>query len=690
MNTTAVAFLASWNLNWGAIAIFVLTAGIYLRGWLRGRSLLHDPRDHRRLGCFLCGVFLVFLAEESPLDSLDTLFLSAHMGQHLLLMMIAPALILLGDPILPLLRGLPKPVVKEAFGPFLTWPALRRFGHWLTSPVVAWLIFALSTVFWHLPFAYELAIGDRAWHAAQHACFFWTGIVFWWPVIRPGPGKYPYPLWVGIPYLLTADFVNSAISATLVFSGKLLYPTYAAVHLAGVNPVEDQTLAGALMWVPGEVFYLLPAVALAMRLFSSTRQRSAAPLRIERRSRNHLTLRDVARWRPLAQLLMLVVAALVVWQGFAGVQAAPANISGVWPWIHWRAFSIIALIIAGNLFCFACPFVFVRDQARRLVAPRLRWPKQLRSKWLAVGLLIVYFWTYEAFGLWNSPWLTAWIIVGYFAAAVLIDGLFRGASFCKYVCPIGQFHFVTSLVSPREVAVRKQAICSTCSTHDCIKGNSVERGCETYLFQPRKAGNFDCTFCLDCVKACPHGNVALLQIAPLEQVLHADVRRSSVGVLVKRWDWAALVLVVVCAAFVNAAGMVDPVMMWEHALQAKLGSMRVVLALWTLLGLVVAPAALAALPKAKRYVYALVPIGVAMWAAHLLFHLLSYLGDANPQAAELILLDAGLLGALYACWRINHDVRRGAWAWMTTSVALYAIGVWIVFQPMQMRGMTMS
>jgi hypothetical protein len=171
---------------------------------------------------------------------------------------------------------------------------------------------------------------------------------------------------------------------------------------------------------------------------------------------------------------------------------------------------VIALLMAGNLFCMACPFTLPRDLARKVVFPRYRWPRRLRSKWVAAGLLATYLWGYEAFALWDSPRSTAWIIVGYFIAAFVVDIVFKGASFCKYVCPIGQFHFVHALVSPLQVKVREPAICGSCVTHDCIRGNDRQRGCELRLFQPKKLGNFDCTFCLDCVHACPQQNVGIL------------------------------------------------------------------------------------------------------------------------------------------------------------------------------------
>ena len=135
---------------------------------------------------------------------------------------------------------------------------------------------------------------------------------------------------------------------------------------------------------------------------------------------------------------------------------APMNLAGVLPWTYGRAFIVVALLAAGNLFCMACPFTLPRELGRRLGLATRHWPRALRTKWLAVGLLVLFFWAYEAFDLWDSPSLTAWILVGYFVAAFAVDTFFRGASFCKYVCPIGQFNFVSSLVSPLEVRVRSR------------------------------------------------------------------------------------------------------------------------------------------------------------------------------------------------------------------------------------------
>ncbi len=692
---TGFVALASWTLDPRVIAILAALAIIYLRGWLRGRRLVHDERDGSRLLCFLAGLAAIFIATESPLDTFDHFFLSAHMAQHLLLMMVAPALILLGHPLVPLLRGLPRPFVKEALGPFLAWPALRHLLGWLASPPVAGILFAVSTIAWHLPRLYELALRSPSWHAAQHASFFWTGILFWWPVIRPVPGKSKWPDWVAIPYLLLADLLNTALSAFFIFSGTLLYPSYEAIRLTGLTAVEDQALAGAIMWVPGSILYIVPAIVIAVRLLSPVRARKPVPIR-QKTVPTPVRLRT---WLPFArrsgQAVMLLVAIAVILDGFFGPQVASLNLAGVLPWIHWRALSIAALLLVGNLFCMCCPFTLVRDIGRRVLPAKLRWPRQLRNKWLPALLVLVYLWAYEAFALWDSPWLTGWVITGYFAGALVIDGLFRGAAFCKYVCPIGQFHFIASLVSPREIGVRDPGACKSCRTYDCIRGNERARGCELQLFQPKKLGNLDCTFCLDCVQACPHSNVSFIPVQPASTLL-TDTYRSSIGRLSKRKDIAAVALIVVFGAFVNAAGMVTPVMEWEHRLHRTLGihGMPVITAAFVLAGAVLLPAlavAVCGLVSRRftvRLSFALVPVGISMWAAHLLYHLgTAWFPTVSTRLAplQILLLDAGLLLTLYLLWRIGGIVAGVPWALL--SVGLYAAGVWIFLQPMQMRGM---
>ncbi|MCY4436824.1 MAG: FesM [Chloroflexi bacterium] len=530
------------------------------------------------------------------------------------------------------------------------------------------------------------------------------------------------------------------------------------------------------------------------------------------------------RWkhaRTSMQAVLLAVSALILYDGFWGPQLAPKNLAGVLPWVHWRGFVVLALLIAGNLFCMACPFMLPRRLAKKLFPADRPWPTFIRSKWLAIGVLLVFFWAYEAFDLWASPWLTAWVALTYFVAAFAIDGIFKGAAFCKYVCPIGQFHFVHSMVSPLEVKVRQPDICGSCPTKDCIKGRYgpvaepslrhsgtsrnpderdkprqaqvshllrhsresspragarnpssdeqrpqagmrevtkspsqparsvampaglqlVQSGCELWLFQEGKVGNMDCTFCLDCIQACPFDNVGIQLRAPTSEFRRLDQWHSGVGTLVKRADVAALVFVLVFAAFVNAFGMVAPVYVLEQWLATQLGvtSEPVVLGILFIVGLVALPFVLVTAAAwssralvggnetlaatATRFSFAFIPIALGMWLAHYGFHFLigaltvipvmqSFLADfgvpilGDPQwelaaivpeawlvPLELLLLELGVLVSLTAGYRIARSRQSSAarairclLPWAVLIVALFFTGAWLMTQPMEMRG----
>ena len=507
------------------------------------------------------------------------------------------------------------------------------------------------------------------------------------------------------------------------------------------------------------------------------------------------------RWRharTAMQIPIFLLAGLMIFDGLVGPQLAPKNLATVGAWLHYRGLVVLALLVAGNLFCMACPFMLPRQAGgwlrKRLGGEGRPLPRLLRNKWLAIGLVVAFFFCYEYFSLWATPWWTAWVALAYFGAAFTVDTIFRGAAFCKYVCPLGQFNFFGSLISPLEIKVRQQATCDACRTKDCIQsahaktpikrsseqmpvlrdtpqplkiplarsetGHSMEesgqsassafyssgqRGCELWLFQQRKVGNMDCTFCLDCVHACPYDNVGLIARTPTSE-LWTDPYRSGLGRFSRRADLAALVVVLTFGAFLNAFNMIKPV----YALQALLArslntsSSAPGLALVFVLGLIVLPGALlgvAALASrawgqtgerrlvdnAMRYVYALVPLGFGMWLAHYSFHFLtggltivpviqSFLADVGLFGGkvqwglgalapadwlfpiEAVLLYLGAFGSIIAAFQIAQDrmpadepeARRvilgAALPWILVVLLLLGFGLWIMLQPMEMRG----
>ncbi|HEY1768309.1 MAG TPA: cytochrome c oxidase assembly protein, partial [Terracidiphilus sp.] len=185
------------------------------------------------------------------------------------LMSIAPPLIVLGAPVVPMLRGLPRWIIRKPLGPLFSSGALPAMGRFLTRPRVAWLAMNAAYIGWHIPRAYEFALASENWHNFEHACFFFTNLLFWWPILSPWPSRPLHSRWVLIPYLLLADIVNTAVSAFLCFSGQLLYPSYGAIARPfGLSALNDQVAAGAFMWVCGSMVYLIPAVAIVVQLLS--------------------------------------------------------------------------------------------------------------------------------------------------------------------------------------------------------------------------------------------------------------------------------------------------------------------------------------------------------------------------------------------------------------------------------------
>lgn len=782
MNQTDwIAILSSWQFSPLVLLSLILAATIYLRGWCRYRAKASGkPGDRRavavfsvdRAAAFIAGLMVIFVALQSPLDVLAGFSLQVHMVQHLLLMIVAPPLLLYGAPTLPMIAGLPKGLRDEWITPFATWRPLRDVFAALFHPATAWCLFVASLWIWHVPTFYDLALQSDGWHRIEHACFLLTSILFWWPVMRPYPFRSTYsPFWL-IPYMFLAGVQGTALAGILTFSDQVLYTNYqAAPSLWGLNPLIDQAIAGAIMWVPMSLAFLVALVHVVGRLMSGTstlKKRSNSDIiravatrdelsreanlpkrpsvarnrwkaKMPRRSPAHWLFRS-ARTRWMLRAAMFALAVLVIVDGIMGPQVSPLNIAGVLPWIHWRGILVLTLLMGGNFFCMACPFTSLQKSVTwiaktlRVPVPRRRsWPHSLRNKWLAIVVLGIFFWSYEAFALWDRPYWTAMIALGFFVVAVVFELLFDNASFCKFVCPIGQFNFVQSLVSPTEIAVANPDVCSHCVGKDCIAGNTQSRGCQTFLFQPRKQGNMDCTFCFDCVDACPHENVALVSIGRTRDLV-SNRSRSSVRRYSERPDLAAMILFLFFASLVNAAWMTQPVLVTQDRMVAWLGVGRLpVMTVGLVAALIVFPyfiiTSIAKPSEIVRFAPALVPLGFGMWLAHYSFHLFTsadavliagarmwgdWTGDSFSAGAiscaccradsiawllplELVFLGVGLCLSFVVAYRIaNRDagqsvaVWRSLTPWFVLMLLFYFSCVWVLLQPMQMRGAGMS
>jgi cytochrome c oxidase assembly factor CtaG len=245
---------------------------IYVRGWLALRRTRPRQIAKWRLVCFLAGLFAIFVAVSSSLDTYAETLLSMHMAQHFVLMSVAPPLIVLGCPFVPMLRGLPGPVVRRIGGPIFRSRVAHRVQDLFSQRRFAWLAMNLTYVGWHIPKAYEFALASENWHNLEHFCFFATSLIYWWPILHPWPARLRSNSWMIILYLLTSDLVNTGVSAFLCFSGRLLYPSYGAVERPfGIDALTDQIAAGAFMWVFGSLVFLAPTIYLTTRLLANGR-----------------------------------------------------------------------------------------------------------------------------------------------------------------------------------------------------------------------------------------------------------------------------------------------------------------------------------------------------------------------------------------------------------------------------------
>lgn len=257
-----VSALLAWSVEPAVTVPAAAAATLYWLGWKTLTRRMPERFSALRAIAFMAGLGTVVVALCSPLDALGHRLLLAHMIQHMLLMLVAPPLLWAGAPMAPILLGMPRSV-RRAVAMILGAAPIRRLTSFLAHPAVSWLAFVMAFWVWHVPALYQLALGEDAWHHVEHLCFFVTALLFWRPVILAWPARSPWPRWAMIPYLVLAEVQNAALAAFFTFSDRVIYPGYESTPpLWGLSALEDQSLAGVIMWVPGSLVFLLPLLWL--------------------------------------------------------------------------------------------------------------------------------------------------------------------------------------------------------------------------------------------------------------------------------------------------------------------------------------------------------------------------------------------------------------------------------------------
>ncbi len=273
--------LADWDPPLLITAGCLLSVLVYLRG-LRALRRTRPQFPVWRAWSFVAGIAVLWISLGSPLEELADTVLTAHMIEHLLLMAVVPPLVLAGWPTVPMLRGIPAGLRRALIAPLLRWRGLRRAEDLFTTPLFAWLAMDLTLLLWHLPGAYDFALEHEYVHDLEHLCFLFSSLLFWWVLLRPWPSRLPSLGWFALLYLVTADFVNTLLSALLAFAGRPVYRYYLTHgNSLGLDPLTDQTVGASIMWVFGSIAFLLPAMILLARLLQGDAA-AESPLRSNR------------------------------------------------------------------------------------------------------------------------------------------------------------------------------------------------------------------------------------------------------------------------------------------------------------------------------------------------------------------------------------------------------------------------
>jgi len=270
---TLPAVLFLWSFDPTVVLPLVLAAASYL--WaVRSVDAAHpnNPVPRMRIAAWLAGLIVIELALQSPIEAYDTTLFSDHMVQHVLLTIVAAPLLALGAPITLLLR-FSRPETRRRW----ILPVLHsRVTRVISFPVVTWILFAGYMWLAHFSPLYEWSLENPLVHQFEHAGFLVTALLFWWPAVAadPSPWRMRHPTRLAYTFLQMPQ--NTFLGLTLYSATVPLYPYYANLARTwGPSVIEDQQIAGGIMWISGDVVFMA-AIMLILRGLLRNEERVAA------------------------------------------------------------------------------------------------------------------------------------------------------------------------------------------------------------------------------------------------------------------------------------------------------------------------------------------------------------------------------------------------------------------------------
>jgi putative membrane protein len=255
----------AWRFEPGVVLPIAAAAILYYAGARRARI------PARQRYSFWTGVAVLALALAGPIHPLGEVLFSAHMAQHEILMLIAAPLLVLSRPLAAMLWAL-QPEWRRTAGRWSQTAVIQRPWRAVTAPLAAWWLHAAALWGWHAPPLFQATLTSDWVHAAQHASFFFSALLFWWSLSKRAAHG------VGVVYVFTTAVHTSILGALLTLSTRLWYPAYTLTTAAwGASPLEDQQLGGLIMWVPGGVVYTAAGLVLLAAVLRRRPQGSIFP-----------------------------------------------------------------------------------------------------------------------------------------------------------------------------------------------------------------------------------------------------------------------------------------------------------------------------------------------------------------------------------------------------------------------------
>lgn len=348
-----------------------------------------------------------------------------------------------------------------------------------------------------------------------------------------------------------------------------------------------------------------------------------------------------AWFQPVFQIPTLVFFLIIIAAGLFDIQQGNRNIATLLMWTIWWAAIIFTFVFVGRIWCMMCPFGAIQDWLGRLFSLNRDFPKPVRNIWLSSFIFFGLTWWDSYSGIVNKPSLTAFLLLGFFGVAMSMSVVFKGRSFCRYVCPIGGLIGLYSMFSPIELRNKCLEVCRGHKIKECIKGTDTSHGCPMFVTPMTLDRNNYCNFCSECIKSCSQDNIVIRS-----RSFAKDLWVSSKGYM----DEAYLAMVLVGMTIIVTGEMIEPWHRWmdvvgkmlpfdalglaSHAAREKTtflvvmtaGSLLVPLLLLVLSSILVREATgpdspLGLKATVIQFAYMFIPVGLSMHLAHNISHL---------------------------------------------------------------------